>query len=42
MTANNGIASEKLRETPGATPRRRKTAKFDRKLVEIRYSGAAL
>ena len=42
MTASNVIASEKLRETPGATPRRRKTAKFDRKLVEILHTAAAV
>ena len=42
MTASNVIASEKLREPPGATPRRRKTAKFDRKLVEILHTAAAV
>ena len=42
MTASNVIASEKLRKTPGATPRRRKTAKFDRKLVEILHTAAAV
>jgi len=42
MTASNVIASEKLREPPGAAPRRRKTAKFDRKLVEILRTAAAV
>jgi AcrR family transcriptional regulator len=42
MTASNVIASEKLREPPGATSRRRKTAKFDRKLVEILRTAAAV
>ncbi len=53
MTATNpqirpaGMTSEKLRETPGAkasesTPRRQKTAKFDRKLVEILRTAAAV
>ena len=42
-----GITSEKLRETPGAkaakpAPRRRKTAKYDRKLVEILRAAAAV
>lgn len=42
MTAINGMTSEKLRETPGAAPRRQKTAKFDRKLVEILRTAAAV
>jgi len=42
MTANNGMTSEKLRETPGAAPRRQKTAKYDRKLVEILRAAAAV
>jgi AcrR family transcriptional regulator len=42
MTANNGITSEKLRETPGAAPRRQKTEKYDRKLVEILRTAAAV
>ena len=42
MTANNGMTSEKARETLGATPRRRKTAKFDRKLEEILRAAAAV
>ena len=47
MTAANGMTSEKLRETPGAkaaesAPRRQKTAKFDRKLVEILRTAAAV
>jgi AcrR family transcriptional regulator len=42
-----GMTSEKLRETPGAKageapPRRQKTAKFDRKLVEILRTAAAV
>ena len=42
-----GMTSEKLRETPGAkaaeaAPRRQKTAKFDRKLVEILRTAAAV
>jgi len=41
------MTSEKLRETPGAkaaesAPRRQKTAKFDRKLVEILRTAAAV
>jgi len=40
LAPESGMTSEKLRETPGAkageaAPRRQKTAKFDRKLVEI-------
>ena len=53
MTATNPqirqtcMTSEKLRETPGAkasesAPRRQKTAKFDRKLVEILRTAAAV
>jgi AcrR family transcriptional regulator len=53
MTATNpqarpaGMTSEKLRETPGAkaaesAPRRQKTAKFDRKLVEILRTAASV
>jgi AcrR family transcriptional regulator len=53
MTAANpppqhtGMTSEKLRETPGAkaaesAPRRQKTAKYDRKLVEILRTAAAV
>ena len=53
MTAINaapdraGMTSEKLRETPGAkagetTTRRQKTAKFDRKLVEILRTASAV
>ena len=53
MTATNaprrqsGMTSAKLRETPGAkaaesAPRRQKTAKFDRKLVEILRTAAAV
>jgi len=53
MTAANpppqhtGLTSEKLRETPGAkaaesAPRRQKTAKYDRKLVEILRTAAAV
>lgn len=53
MTAINpqptqtGMASERLRETPGAkagetAPRRQNTAKFDRKLVEILRAAAAV
>ena len=42
MTASNVIASEKLRETPGAAPRRQKTAKFDRKLEDILRTAAAV
>ena len=42
MTANNGMTSEKLQETPGAAPRRQKTEKFDRKLVEILRTAAAV
>jgi AcrR family transcriptional regulator len=42
-----GMTGEKLRETPGAkaaesAPRRQKTAKFDRKLVEILRTAAAV
>ncbi len=42
-----GMTSEKLRETPGAkaaesAPRRQKTAKYDRKLVEILRTAAAV
>jgi len=42
-----GMTSEKLRETPGAkaaesSPRRQKTAKYDRKLVEILRTAAAV
>ena len=42
-----GMTSEKLRETPGAkaaesAPRRQKTAKFDRKLVDILHTAAAV
>jgi AcrR family transcriptional regulator len=42
-----GMTSEKLRETPGAkaakpAPRRQKTAKYDRKLVEILRAAAAV
>jgi AcrR family transcriptional regulator len=42
-----GMTSERLRETPGAKagedpPRRQKTAKFDRKLVEILRTAAAV
>jgi AcrR family transcriptional regulator len=41
------MTSEKLRETPGAkaaesAPRRQKTAKFDRKLVDILHTAAAV
>ncbi len=44
---NPGMTSEKLRETPGAkaaesAPRRQKTAKFDRKLVEILRTAATV
>jgi AcrR family transcriptional regulator len=44
---HTGMTSEKLRETPGAkasesAPRRQKTAKFDRKLVEILRTAAAV
>jgi len=53
MTATNptpqqiGMTGEKLRETPGAkaaesAPRRQKTAKYDRKLVEILRTAAAV
>ena len=47
QTQQAGMTSEKLRETPGAkaaesTPHRQKTAKFDRKLVEILRSAAAV
>jgi AcrR family transcriptional regulator len=50
MTATNphisagavAMTSEKLRETPGAKARGQKTAKFDRKLVEILRSAAAV
>jgi len=42
MTANKGMTSEKLRETPGAAPGRQKTEKYDRKLVEILRTAAAV
>jgi len=48
MTATNpqtrqpGMTSEQLRETPGTAPRRRNTAKFDRKLEEILRTAAAV
>ena len=47
QTPQPGMTSEKLRETPGAKagedpPRRQKTAKFDRKLVEILRAAAAV
>ena len=46
-TQQTGMTSEKLRETPGAkaakpAPRRQKTAKYDRKLVEILRTAAAV
>lgn len=47
QTQQAGMTSEKLRETPGAkaaesTTHRQKTAKFDRKLVEILRAAAAV
>jgi AcrR family transcriptional regulator len=45
--SHTGMTSEKLRETPGAkaaepAPRRRKTAKYDRKLEEVLQTAAAV
>ena len=42
MTTTNGMPSEKLRETPAGTPPRQRTAKYDRKLVEILHTAAAV